>query len=84
MVNRVKWHTDFGGKIESGLCKMSAIGVGKLAGARQYHAFGHRLGLEQVIRSVYRQVAKSGKLFGGLAILEDGTHAPAKLEAVRS
>lgn len=84
MVNRVKWHTDFGGKIESGLCKMSAIGVGKLAGAQQYHAFGHRLGLEQVIRSVYRQVAKSGKLLGGLAILEDATHAPAKLVAVRT
>jgi hypothetical protein len=84
MVNRVKWHTDFSGKIESGLCKMSAIGIGKLAGAQQYHAFGHRIGLEQVIRSVYRQVAKSGKLLGGLAVLEDANHAPAKLVAVRS
>ena len=84
MVNRVKWHTDFGGKIESGLCKMSAIGVGKLAGAQQYHAFGHRLGMEHVIRGVYRQVAKSGKLLGGLAILEDANHASAKLVAVRS
>jgi hypothetical protein len=84
MVNRVKWHTDFGGKIESGLCKMSAIGVGKLAGAQQYHAFGHRIGLERVVRSVYRQVAQSGKLLGGLAILEDGNHAVAKLEAVHA
>jgi hypothetical protein len=84
MVNRVKWHTDFGGKIESGLCKMSAIGVGKLAGAQQYHAFGHRIGLDQVVRSVYRQVAKSGKMLGGLAILEDGNHAVAKLEAVHA
>jgi len=84
MVNRVKWHTDFDGKFESGLCKMAAIGLGKFAGARQYHAFGHRLGLEKVIVSVYRQVARSGKLLGGLAILEDAYHQPAKVAAVRA
>jgi len=27
----VKWHTDFAGKIESGLFKMMAIGLGKFA-----------------------------------------------------
>jgi hypothetical protein len=82
LVGRVKWHTDFSGNIESGLCKMTAIGIGKLAGARQYHVFGQRLGLEQVIRSVLRQVAKSGKILGGLAILEDATHTTAQLAAV--
>jgi hypothetical protein len=82
LVGRVKWHTDFSGNIESGLCKMAAIGIGKLAGARQYHAFGQRLGLEQVIRSVLRQVAKSGKILGGLALLEDASHTTAQLAAV--
>ena len=33
LINRVKWHTDFSGKIESGLFKMMAIGLGKFAGA---------------------------------------------------
>ena len=28
LVGRVKWHTDFAGKIESGLFKMMAIGLG--------------------------------------------------------
>src|SRR5215471_13392053 len=32
LVGRVKWHTDFSGKIESGLFKMMAIGLGKFAG----------------------------------------------------
>ncbi len=82
LVARVKWHTDFSGKVESGLCKMSAIGIGKLAGARQYHAFALRLGMEQVIRSVFSQVAGSGKILGGLAILEDASHSTAKLAAV--
>src|SRR6185369_12266743 len=31
LVGRVKWHTDFDGKIESGLFKMMAIGLGKFA-----------------------------------------------------
>ncbi|MDQ6699538.1 MAG: lactate racemase domain-containing protein, partial [Acidobacteriota bacterium] len=37
LVGRVKWHTDFAGKIESGLFKMMAIGLGKFAGAQHYH-----------------------------------------------
>ena len=51
LVGRVKWHTDFAGKIESGLFKMMAIGLGKFAGAQRYHAYAYRLGLEHVIRT---------------------------------
>lgn len=83
LCGRVKWHTDFEGKLESGLFKMMAIGLGKLAGAQNYHARAHRTGLEQVIRSVGRQVLKSNKILGGLAILEDGNHQVGKVEAVR-
>ncbi len=82
LVNRVKWHTDFSGQIESGLFKMMAIGLGKFAGAHRYHTYGVRLGLEHVIRSVGRQLLASGKILGGLAILEDGYHNTARLEAV--
>jgi len=82
LVGRVKPHTDFAGAIESGLCKMTAIGVGKFAGARQYHTFAYRLGMEHVIRTVGRKVRASGKMLGGLAILEDGLHQTARLEAV--
>jgi hypothetical protein len=82
MVGRVKWHTDFSGKIESGLFKMMAIGLGKFAGAQRYHSYAYTLGLEHVIRSVGRQVLKSGKILGGLAILEDAYHNTGKLDAV--
>src|SRR5450755_1826313 len=82
LVGRVKWHTDFAGKIESGLFKMMAIGLGKFAGAQRYHSYAYRLGLEYVIRSVGRQVLKSGKILGGLAILEDAYHNTAKVDAV--
>jgi hypothetical protein len=82
LVGRVKWHTDFAGKIESGLFKMMAIGLGKFAGAQRYHAYAYHVGLEHVIRSVGRQVLQSGKILGGLAILEDAYHNTAKIDAV--
>jgi hypothetical protein len=82
LINRVKWHTDFAGKIESGLFKMMAIGLGKFAGAQRYHTFAYRVGLEAVIRSVGRQVLRSGKILGGLAVLEDAAHNTAQLTCV--
>jgi hypothetical protein len=82
LVGRIKQHTDFVGRIESGLFKMMAIGLGKWAGAKNYHTHGYKLGMETVIRSVGAQVLGSGKILGGLAILEDAYHNTAKLTAV--
>ena len=84
LIGRVKWHTDFAGKLESGLFKMMAIGLGKFAGAQRYHTYAYKLGLEHIIRSVGRQVLKSGKVLGGLAILEDANHNTAQLTPVRA
>ena len=46
LLSRVKWHTSFEGKLESGVHKMMAIGLGKWEGARRYHAWSsaHRYG----------------------------------------
>ena len=40
--NRVKPHTDFRGELESGLAKITAIGMGKHQGAKTIHSFGTR------------------------------------------
>jgi hypothetical protein len=82
IVARVKWHTTFDGRLESGLMKMMAIGLGKFAGAQKYHTHAQRLGLEHVIRTVGRRVLESGKMVGGLAIVEDAHHNTARLDAV--
>jgi hypothetical protein len=81
-LGRVKWHTDFEDTIESGLFKMMAIGLGKFAGAGHYHTYAYKLGLGHVIRSIGREVLKSGKILGGLAILEDAYHNTAQLTPV--
>ena len=82
LCGRVKWHTDFSGALESGLFKMMAIGLGKLTGAKSYHTFAYRMGLEAMIRSVGRQVLTSNRILGGLAIVEDFSHDTAHVEAV--
>lgn len=82
IVARVKWHTTFSGRLESGLMKMTAIGLGKFAGAQKYHTHAQRLGLEHVIRTAGRRVLQSGKLIGAVAIVEDAYHNTAKIEAV--
>jgi hypothetical protein len=82
VVGRVKWHTTFQGRIESGLMKMTAIGLGKFAGAQKYHTHSKTHGLEHVIRTAGRRVLQSGKMIGGLAIVEDAYHHTARIEAV--
>src|SRR5688572_8152442 len=82
IVARVKWHTSFSGRLESGLMKMMAIGLGKFAGAQNYHTHAQRLGLEHVIRTAGRQVLQSGKMIGGLAIVEGARHGTARLDVV--
>ncbi len=84
LIPRIKWHTDFSGAIESGLFKMMAIGIGKFAGARQYHTFAYRMGLEQMIRSVGANIFSTGKVLGGLAIQEGAHHETAGLVAISS
>jgi hypothetical protein len=83
LIGRVKWHPEFEGRIESGLFKMMAIGLGKVAGAQQYHTHAYnKMGLERVIRSIGHRVLDTGKILGGLAILEDAHHNTAQLTAV--
>jgi hypothetical protein len=81
-LSRVKWHTSFEGKLESGVHKMMAIGLGKWEGAKRYHAWGLRIGLEAVIRSVGKVVLDTGKMLGGMAILEDAHHHTAEVYAL--
>jgi hypothetical protein len=82
LIGRVKWHTDFEGRIESGLFKMMAIGLGKWTGAQHYHTHAYKIGLEATIRSIGRKMLETGKILGGLAILEDAYHNTGQVTAV--
>lgn len=70
VINRIKHHTDFSGPIESGLCKMCAIGLGKRQGADSIHRFGAD-GLRHIMPEVGRRLVQAGNVVGGIAILEN-------------
>ncbi len=82
VINRVKWHTSFAGDIESGVAKMLALGLGKIDGARSCHGHARRLGMEAVIRSVAGHLLATGKILGGLAVIEDAYHDTAQVTAL--
>src|SRR5579859_2447751 len=71
LVNRVKPHTDFHGPIESGLAKVCAIGLGKQRGAQTIHSHGTYGLVELMPRAARCIIEKTGKILGGLAILEN-------------
>jgi hypothetical protein len=71
LVNRVKPHTDFRGQVESGLAKICAIGLGKQRGAQAIHSYGTRGLAELMPRAARFMIDKTGKIAGGLAVLEN-------------
>jgi hypothetical protein len=71
VVNRVKPHTDFKGKFESGLMKMMVIGLGKLKGADHYHNVIVRRGHYPVLLSVAREILQRCPIAFGVALVEN-------------
>jgi hypothetical protein len=81
LVNRIKVHTIFREPFGSGLQKMIAIGLGHVPGAEQVHRRGPN-GMAPAIAEVAAAVLASGRIIGGLAIVENGHDETAILEGV--
>jgi hypothetical protein len=82
LMNRVKPHTDYKGPLESGLTKIAAIGLGKYDGAREIHRHRFAAGLGPAIRSATEVLLATGKILGGVAILENAYHETARVVGV--
>lgn len=70
VINRVKAHTSFTGKYESGLMKMMAVGLGKQKGAHACHCEGHGKMAEHV-EEYGKGVLQYANILFGIAILEN-------------
>ena len=81
LINRIKPHTKFKAEIESGLCKMMTVGLGKHQGAAQFHqrAVDHTFG---IIESAVAILLKKTRILFGLALLEDGYGKLAHVETL--
>ncbi|OGO68912.1 MAG: hypothetical protein A2Z37_00995 [Chloroflexi bacterium RBG_19FT_COMBO_62_14] len=82
VINRVKPHTGFAEPFGSGLLKMLAVGLGKVPGAAQIHRQGPAQ-MAQAIEDIARVFIDSGKVIGGLAIIENAYDETAEIVAVR-
>ncbi|MGE3804542.1 MAG: lactate racemase domain-containing protein [Gemmataceae bacterium] len=80
-VSRVKPHTDFRGRYESGIVKMLVIGLGKRDGAAQHHRWGVR-GLRDMIPESCGIILQNTPFLAGLAVLENADEQTARVKVV--
>ena len=83
VIGRVKPHTAFKAPIESGLCKMLAIGYGKHIGCSRLHEEGW-LDFSNVVSSVAEVVLKEANIGFGLALVENAFEQTAIIKAVEN
>ncbi|MEW6266071.1 MAG: hypothetical protein AB1641_23605 [Thermodesulfobacteriota bacterium] len=82
LVNRIKEHTDFIGLIESGLVKISVIGLGRRPGAESMHRLAVSLGYYRSLQTLSRVIFERVNILGGIAQLEDHFNRLRRIEAV--
>lgn len=71
VVNRVKQHTDFSGTIESGICKMLAIGLGSYKGALTTHSHALLNGYEGTIKDIAEVMIEKLPIMFAVGIIEN-------------
>ncbi|MDR1194277.1 MAG: DUF362 domain-containing protein [Peptococcaceae bacterium] len=70
LINRVKAHTSFRGKYESGLMKMMAIGLGKQKGAQFYHQSGIDF-MAETVEAVGKAMVQLKNIVFGVGVVEN-------------
>lgn len=81
VIGRVKPHTSFRGPVESGLCKMMAVGLGKHKGAAALHGHGiQRMG--EILPKAAALIMKKAPILGAIPLLENARQQLAHLEWV--
>lgn len=81
VINRIKPHTAFRGKCESGLVKMVTIGLGKQKGAESCHAYSFKYMADNLLAMAKVSLAKAPILFG-IGTVENAYDQVAKIAAV--
>lgn len=70
LLNRVKPHTSFRGRYESGLMKMMAIGLGKQHGASDLHSQSPAI-MHELVEEYGRTILENCPVLGGIAVIEN-------------
>lgn len=78
IVNRIKEHTAFKARWESGLLKILAVGLGKPRGAAEIHNWGVANAMPAAARVVLARLP----VLAGIGIVENGHHEPARIDVI--
>lgn len=70
LLNRIKPHTTFRGRWESGLMKMMAIGLGKQAGASDVHHYPPGK-MHEAVEEYGKTILQNAPILGGIAVVEN-------------
>ncbi len=81
IINRIKPHTAFRGVIESGIIKMSVIGLGKQKGAESCHQLSMNR-FDRHLIAMSKVVFEKVNVLFGLAILENAYDQTAEIHAI--
>ena len=81
-INRVKPHTNFTGRVESGLSKLLTVGLGKRAGAQTFHEAALTHGYVDTIERTLAVVREHAPVIGGVAVVENFNDRTACVEGV--
>lgn len=82
VINRVKPHTKFSALIQSGLCKMLCVGLGKAKGAATLHRAAVSHGFS-IIEDAASLILKKRPVLLGIALVEDGNGRLSCIEALK-
>ena len=81
LLNRIKLHTCFAGPVQSGLTKMMVVGMGKIRSAETFHSARPER-MPRILEEMGSLLVRSGKIWAGLALLEDGFDQTAEIHAL--
>jgi hypothetical protein len=82
IVNRIKEHTEHTSKAESGLRKMTVVGLGRQRGAESFHHLAVNITYYKAINAIAGLIYDKLNVLGGIALLEDHFGRLRRLEAV--
>jgi hypothetical protein len=82
LLNRVKSHTEYSGSIESGICKMCAIGLGNPRGAKVVHELALDLGYERTIVEAGLYIIEKLPIVCAVATVENYYHEVSHVKAL--
>lgn len=81
VINRIKEHTAVTGPVQSGLCKMCTVGLGKVDQASRIHRYGPtRMG--EISQQVARTLVGKVPVLAGIGLVENAYGEVAKVELV--